>query len=177
MDEEWIDSKAKKRAHIRSVMLVNTSNRSCQQEMWSVEFSSADKELICEEEDNNSMVVLATVAGERLDHLTNHLRRWQGHNCEVCSFFHGRPPNGVQCYLQTTDNEDEKDGGRNFLHEDQVFNENEGRILSLRLANCEAMSYVVYQSRATLSFLVGGAIFSFSTRGVMLSFSTGSSAK
>ncbi|KAH1122017.1 hypothetical protein J1N35_005177 [Gossypium stocksii] len=38
-----------------------------------------------------------------------------------------------------------KDSSRNVLHEDQVFDENEGQILMLRSMNCEAMPYVVRQ--------------------------------
>lgn len=56
--EEWIGSNVKRRAHMRSVILVSVPKRSHQQEKWSVEFGSDDKELVHDEEGNDSMVVL-----------------------------------------------------------------------------------------------------------------------
>ncbi|KAH1097936.1 hypothetical protein J1N35_014857, partial [Gossypium stocksii] len=62
-DKDWTTSNAKKKAHIRSVMSVNTPKSLCQLGKQNVDFSNEDEELVCDEEGNDPMVVSIVIAG------------------------------------------------------------------------------------------------------------------
>ncbi|XP_040957772.1 uncharacterized protein [Gossypium hirsutum] len=63
IDEDWVGSNAKRKAHMRSVMFVSAPKRSCHQGRWSVEFGNDNEELVCNKEGNDPMVVFVMIAG------------------------------------------------------------------------------------------------------------------
>ncbi|KAH1039283.1 hypothetical protein J1N35_041026 [Gossypium stocksii] len=55
MDEDWASSNAKRKAHMRNVMLVNPYKSLYQQGKLNIEFGDDDEEFMCDEEGNDPM--------------------------------------------------------------------------------------------------------------------------